>query len=278
MCYLSWLRVACQRRQREGRLVRKRIFIVVIAACLLVGAGVQVLTAVRWDKDRGNVATFGPDGLSFGYLTFDNGRVWQLVRSHRGGWNMLQAIDWPHADIPPPRQTPEAFRAGMINTFGQPSEPKEWARVASVVTAHSASQFAKIDLVQVGWPARCLEFIHADYRAGAAVTARAAVTGGKTLRGTDTIEVCVRHNTISQLLNGRWTADALPTAVIWPGMMINATCFAATGALLAWSLQRLLAWRATRRRTRGLCPHCAYPRNTTTDAAQPCSECGRAWA
>lgn len=252
--------------------MRKRIFILVIAACLVAGAGVQVLTAVRWDKDRGNVATFGPDGLSFGYLTFDNGRVWQWVRSHRGGWNMLRAIDWPHADIPPPLPTVEAFRAEMVKSYGQPSEPKEWARVASVVTTHDASQFARIDLAQVGWPARCLEFIHAEYREGA------AVAGGKTLRGTGMLEVFVRQDTIWQLLKGRWTAYALPTAVIWPGMIINATCFAATGALLAWSLQRLLAWRATRRRTRGLCPHCAYPRSATTDAAQPCSECGRAWA
>lgn len=252
--------------------MRKRIFILVIAASLLVGAGVQVLTAVRWHSDRGNVAAFVPNGIASGYFIFDNGRVWEWMRTHHGGWTMLQAIDWPHAELPAPRQRADAFHAEMVKVYGQPSEPKEWARVAPVVTAHGASPFAMIDLVQVGWPARCLEFIHADYRTGS------AVIGGKTLRGTGMLEAFVKYDTIWQLLNGRWTANALPTAVIWPGMMINVTCFAGMGVLLAWSLKRLLARRATQRRTRGLCPHCAYPRSAANDAAQPCSECGRAWA
>jgi hypothetical protein len=59
----------------------------------------------------------------------------------------------------------------------------------------------------------------------------------------------------------------LPTAVIWPGFVVNTIVYAAGMWLLFWCA---LASRRLIRRRRGLCPACAYPMGEVA----VCSECG----
>jgi len=60
----------------------------------------------------------------------------------------------------------------------------------------------------------------------------------------------------------------LPLRPIWPGFLINTLLYGATLWLLFFGFAMM---RRYRRRRRGACPYCRYPRG----ASDVCSECGR---
>ena len=131
-----------------------------------------------------------------------------------------------------------------------------WARIDKViptVTGESLPPLGRAYEGVLGWPMRSMGWRCVDWFVVGEDRAQRELRYGWRLPGTNSFSTSV-----------------LPLRPLWPGFAVNTVFYAAITALL-WAVPRQLQkWR---RRQRGVCEGCAYPRSGLPPST-PCPECG----
>lgn len=123
------------------------------------------------------------------------------------------------------------------------------------VDGASNCRYFDLDLYEVGWPMRSWRYVHfGEYT----VNPITPYTAG---HPTSVMVVGVGFG------HG-W--KRLPIMPMWPGIVVNTTMFATGAAPILLVPGWVIRWR---RRRRGLCVGCGYPRSS--EEREMCPECGR---
>ncbi len=200
-----------------------------------------------------------------GFVVDAYGRGWEWTEQRR------TATSWYRLWNPPGvvrtdlnRPTQEENSKDLVSRYGSPRECRAWKSL--VEQKRYLWNFAAIDRIDVGWPARSFTLLNAWY------ADNPRRTGNKLWHGTDLGSGHMPDWIESLHLSDKFGTDYLPTSPLLPGVLISWGFWSVVaGAVLACPMAVRHA-RAVHRRRRGRCTTCGYDLRGLAGAA--CPECG----
>lgn len=200
-----------------------------------------------------------------GFVVDADGRGWEWTEQRRTAttwyrlWNSPSVVRTDAF-----RLTQEENSRDLVSRYGSPRECRAWKSL--VEQKRYLWNFAAIDRIDVGWPARSFTLLNA-WRAE-----NPRITGNKLWQGTD-LQSATMPDWIESLQLSRVLGTAyLPTSPLLPGVLISWGFWSVVaGSVLACPMAVRHA-RAAHRRRHGRCTRCGYDLRGLAGGA--CPECG----
>ncbi len=200
-----------------------------------------------------------------GFVVAVDGRSWEWTEQRRTATTWYRLWNSPSVvRTDANRPTQEENSKDLISRYGSPRECRAWKSL--VEQKRYLWNFAAIDRVDVGWPARSFTLLNA-WRAE-----NPRITGNKLWQGTD-LQTGNMPDWIESLdLSGKLGTAYLPTSPLLPGVLISWGFWSiVAGSVLACPVAVRHA-RAAHRRRRGKCERYGYDLRGLAGGA--CPECG----
>jgi hypothetical protein len=203
-----------------------------------------------------------------GFFRDQSGTLWQWVNRESWGWRFTSMVDLEGSSGKGVAQSNIESELIMRRSGKKPVVPAEWG-IMQRTAREAVSNYALLEVLEVGWPWTFARCTCADFRAGL------RMCGPRVLEGLDIDGGNERPWFVPASGGFGAGRSVAPTRVMWWPLAATTLFFGGISLATIVSPKGFRYFRAQRRRRHLLCPHCGYPRSQSQSAPPVCPECGR---
>ena len=255
--------------KRPAPELRPRVFILLVLLSVVIGAALTVATAVfgwwRYSRESWSVLNLTYFATDAGFVVDSDGRHWQWEKRHRTAATCYNFSRLSDASISAQSPPSDQVLKVLTSRYGKPRDCLAWKDL--VEQKRYLWNFAQIERIDVGWPAR-------SFTPQTAIndTTNSKIGGTVLWHGTD-LQTGNMPDWVESLdLSGKLGTAYLPTSPLLPGVLISWGFWSVVaGSVLACPMA-VRAARAAHRRRHGRCSACGYDLRGLAGGA--CPVCG----